>query len=407
MKRGRNVLVAAAAAAVLCSFPAFADTVSSGNTFRVMSVTAGSASAYENIAVARVSGSVNVRSQATTSSSVVGKIYNNCAATILSTVDGEGGKWYEIKSGNVTGYIKAQYFVTGTQAEQAAREAGTEFGTISGASTLRLRQSPDLNSETLTLLAEGARYLVIGEEGNFLKIEVDADLVGYVSKDYMKTDVEFQEAVTLEEEEAQVKEKAQREKEAQAAIETLEKVIAAEQTAPGSGSSSSGTKKNNASTIIAVNPEAGGSESVAAPTIKKPETQKENTSSGTASAEVASATRTAVVAYAKQFLGNPYVYGGTSLTNGADCSGFVMSVYAHFGISTGRNSREQAAKGKEISVDSVQPGDLLFYASGSYINHVGIYIGNGQIIHASNAKTGICITKSNYRTPAKAVTFLD
>ena len=403
MKRGKNVLAVAAATAILCSFPAFADTVNTGNTFRVMSVTAGSTSAYENIAVARVSGSVNVRSQANTSSGVVGKIYNNCAATILSTVDGEGGKWYEIKSGSVTGYIKAQYFVTGTEAEQAAREAGTEFGTISGASTLRLRQSPDLNSETLTLLAEGARYLVVGEEGNFLKIEVDADLVGYVSKDYMKTDVEFEEAVTLAQEQEQIQEKAAREQEAQAAIETLEKVIAAEQSAPGNSS----TKKNNASTIIAVNPEAGGSESVAAPSVKKSETEKENTSNSSASAEVASATRTAVVAYAKQFLGNPYVYGGTSLTNGADCSGFVMSVYAHFGISTGRNSREQASKGKEIPVDSVQPGDLLFYASGSYINHVGIYIGNGQIIHASNAKTGICITTSNYRTPAKAVTFLD
>ena len=119
------------------------------------------------------------------------------------------------------------------------------------------------------------------------------------------------------------------------------------------------------------------------------------------------ATRTAVVAYAKQFLGNPYVYGGTSLTNGADCSGFTMQIYAHFGISTGRSSRDQAAKGREISVSAVQPGDLLFYASGDYINHVAIYIGGGQVIHASNPTTGICITPANYRTPCKAVTFLD
>ena len=113
------------------------------------------------------------------------------------------------------------------------------------------------------------------------------------------------------------------------------------------------------------------------------------------------------MAYAKQFLGNPYVYGGTSLTNGADCSGFTQSVFAHFGITTGRSSRDQAAKGKEISMSAIQPGDLLFYASGNYINHVAIYIGDGKIIHSSNPTTGITITKYNYRTPCKAVTFLN
>ena len=124
-------------------------------------------------------------------------------------------------------------------------------------------------------------------------------------------------------------------------------------------------------------------------------------------AAVVSATRTAIVAYAKQFLGNPYVYGGTSLTTGADCSGFTQSVFAHFGITTGRSSRDQAAKGKEISMSAIQPGDLLFYASGNYINHVAIYIGDGKIIHSSNPTMGITITKYNYRTPCKAVTFLN
>ena len=117
--------------------------------------------------------------------------------------------------------------------------------------------------------------------------------------------------------------------------------------------------------------------------------------------------RQGIVDFALQFVGNPYVWGGTSLTNGADCSGFTQAVYAHFGITTGRSSRDQAARGKEIPVNEAQPGDLLFYASGSYINHVAIYIGGGQVIHASNPKTGICISPSNYRTPCKAVTFLD
>ena len=117
--------------------------------------------------------------------------------------------------------------------------------------------------------------------------------------------------------------------------------------------------------------------------------------------------RQGIVDFALQFVGNPYVPGGTSLTNGADCSGFTQGVYAHFGITTGRSSRDQAAKGREISVSSAQPGDLLFYASGNYINHVAMYIGGGQVIHSSTPATGITISPSNYRTPCKAVTFLD
>ena len=113
------------------------------------------------------------------------------------------------------------------------------------------------------------------------------------------------------------------------------------------------------------------------------------------------------MAYAKQFLGNPYLYGGTSLTEGADCSGFTQGVFAHFGITTGRSSRDQAEKGREIAISDVQPGDLLFYASGGTINHVALYIGGNEVIHASNPTTGITISPYNYRTPCKAVTFLD
>ena len=109
----------------------------------------------------------------------------------------------------------------------------------------------------------------------------------------------------------------------------------------------------------------------------------QSTQNGPGSAVYNSAVRTAIVAYAKQFLGNPYVYAGTSLTNGADCSGFTMRIFEHFGVTTGRTSRDQAANGKEISLDQIQPGDLLFYASGKTINHVALYIGNGQIVHAN------------------------
>lgn len=110
--------------------------------------------------------------------------------------------------------------------------------------------------------------------------------------------------------------------------------------------------------------------------------------------------------YAKQFLGNPYVWGGTSLTNGADCSGFVLSVFSKYGISLPHYSGAQAKQGTSISVSELKPGDLVFYAKGGTINHVAIYIGGGQVIHASSPKTGIKISSYNYRTPYKMVRIL-
>lgn len=111
-------------------------------------------------------------------------------------------------------------------------------------------------------------------------------------------------------------------------------------------------------------------------------------------------TRVSLVQYAKQFVGNPYVWGGTSLTNGADCSGFTLSIFKKYGITLPHHAASQAQLGTKISLSEAQPGDLVFYAKNGSINHVGIYIGNGQIVHASSPKTGIKISNVNYRTPA-------
>lgn len=116
--------------------------------------------------------------------------------------------------------------------------------------------------------------------------------------------------------------------------------------------------------------------------------------------------RVDICQYAKEFIGNPYVWGGTSLTKGADCSGFVMSVFKKYGVNLPRNSRSQANSGTTIKVSEAKPGDLIFYAKGKTINHVAIYIGNGQVVHASSPKTGIKISNVSYRTPFKAVRVL-
>ena len=116
--------------------------------------------------------------------------------------------------------------------------------------------------------------------------------------------------------------------------------------------------------------------------------------------------RVDICQYAKEFIGNPYVWGGTSLTKGADCSGFVMKVFQKYGVKLPRTSRTQANCGTTIKVSEAKPGDLIFYAKGKTINHVAIYIGNGQVVHASSPKTGIKISNVSYRTPFKAVRVL-
>ena len=114
--------------------------------------------------------------------------------------------------------------------------------------------------------------------------------------------------------------------------------------------------------------------------------------------------RQQIVDFALQFEGNPYVYGGTSLTNGADCSGFVMSVFAQFGYSLPRVAADQYNQSAKKSVEDLEPGDLIFYGSG--ISHVAMYIGGGQVVHASSSTTGIIVSNMNYRTPVCARSFL-
>ena len=386
-------------------------------------------SAYDNVAISHVSNYVNIRSEANTSSSIVGKIYNNCAATILATVDGEGGTWYQIQSGSVKGYIKSEYFITGAEAEKIAKNVGTVYVTVS-ADGLNLREQPNMNSAVLTTLSKDSEYLEVKEDGDFIEIQVDESLSGYVHKDYVTQRVEFKQAVSVEEEKQKAEEAARIKKEADDAIakvEELKKESGQSTENKDTPSTSIGMiaqnpNADNGTTKVQTNQSSQGSTSQNTGNTAGPGGDGSNTSTGSStgtsvsyqdtqngpgSAVYDSAVRTAIVAYAKQFLGNPYVYGGTSLTNGADCSGFTMRIFEHFGVSTGRTSRDQASNGKQISLSEIQPGDLLFYASGKTINHVALYMGDGKIIHASTSKTGIIISNAYYRTPAKAVTFLN
>ena len=350
------------------------------------------ASPYENLAVSRVGddeGYVNIRTDANTDSEVVGKIYNNCAATIEETVSGEDGDWYKIKSGSVEGYIKSDYFVTGDEAEQVAREIGRSFAEVSEGG-LRLREKPTTESSVIDTLWEGDTYTVVDEEEDFVELSLGKDdegndVTGYVASEDVRTYGEFDEAISLEEEQAMIEEQERLEEEAREAEEALERAETEAEAAEDDDYYEEEDEEYTEDTSYD-EPEYEEPE-YEEPEYEEPEYEEPETEAPTEA--VADATRSAVVAYAKQFVGNPYVYGGNSLTNGTDCSGFTKGVYAHFGISLPRTSRAQASAGRSISVSELQPGDLIFYASGGSIYHVAMYIGGGSIIHAIDEAHGI------------------
>lgn len=433
-RAGRIIAVCGLSVALMMPQAAYAaETLSVQVSAREGITTVGNKqSVYDNVAISHVSNYVNIRSEANTSSSIVGKIYNNCAATILATVDGEGGTWYQIQSGSVKGYIKSEYFITGAEAEKIAKNVGTVYVTVS-ADGLNLREQPNMNSAVLTTLSKDSEYLEVKEDGDFIEIQVDESLSGYVHKDYVTQRVEFKQAVSVEEEKQKAEEAARIKKEADDAIAKVEELkkesgqstenkdtpstsigmiaqnpnVDNGTTKEQTNQSSQGSTSQNTGNTAGPGSNSSNGSSTSTGSSTGTSGSYQSTQNGPGSAVYDSAVRTAIVAYAKQFLGNPYVYGGTSLTNGADCSGFTMRIFEHFGVSTGRTSRDQASNGKQISLSEIQPGDLLFYASGKTINHVALYIGNGKIIHASTSKTGIIISNAYYRTPAKAVTFLN
>lgn len=296
-------------------------------------VVAAAAEDYSNMAVAtNIEEYLNIREEADIESAVAGKLYVNGVATVLETLDG----WYKIESGNVIGYARADYLLVGDA--EACKAASQRIGTIA-TSTLRLRKEASTEAGVHTLLSEGQKVTVLDESiEEWVKVKYKS-YEGYVSSEYVTVETEYQYAESRAEEKARLEAEAaarrQKEQSSQKAP-TSNKVYNAPTTGNGVG----------------------------------------------------------VANYAVQFVGNPYVYGGTSLTNGADCSGFVMAVYAAFGISLPHSSSALRNVGWAVDPAQVQPGDIICYSG-----HVAIYIGNGAIVHASNRREGIKITYNwQYKT---------
>lgn len=365
-------------------------------------------SEYENVGISIANDYVNIRKKPDTESKIKGKLYKGSAATILK----RKGEWVKIQSGSVIGYINADYLAIGADAEKLVDKYATKWAVVN-TTTLKVREKKSTKATTLTLIPEGERYEVLKDKGEWYKILVDEaegeeseSTKGYVSADYVDIDVEFEEAISIKEEKEKLRKEEEARKAEQERLRQLELEKQQQQAANNSSSSSSSNSSSNSSSSNSSSSSSSSSSnrssSNSSSSSSNNTASKPSTSNQASDKPVQSGSGSAIAAYAQKFVGNPYVYGGTSLTNGTDCSGFTQSVYAHFGIRIPRTSREQAGAGRKVDLGSLQPGDLITYASNGRVNHVAMYIGGGRVVHASNRKTGIKISTWNYRTPYNA-----
>ena len=317
-------------------------------------------SLYDNLGVSNVSNYLNVRDNPDeTKGKIIAKLPSNAGCDILDT---STAGWLKIRSGNITGYVKSESILTGQQAKDKALQVA-KLMAISNTDGVNVRTEPNTNSSIYTQISNSERFLVADQQDGWVKIEID-DQDAYLSSDYVDVKYGLEEAIKYT-----------------PVVEVADTSNSKSNTKNSTGKSSSSSKSS------------------------RKKSSAHDGAAGSKSGSVSSK-RAQIANYAVQFVGNRYVYGGTSLTNGTDCSGFTMSVMAKFGVSLPHNSGSQAGSGKSITSSQMRPGDLVFYSGSGGINHVALYIGNGQVCHASNAKSGIKISTWNYRTPAKIVNVL-
>lgn len=305
---------------------------------------------YDRLGVVQVKNYLNVRKKPSENSKIVGKMTNNSGCNVYSIKNG----WAKIVSGQVRGYVKAKYLITDEEAEAKAQEVATLRATVT-TETLNVRYLPSTEANVYDQISADEDYRVAKE--NLTKSWLDKYIAKYVKKsqlkgvdmDAMYADLDNWSLIAIDNEKAFIS------KDFADLTYNLNRAVTIKQSTAGSDGSSDSASSSTASSIVS---------------------------------------------YAMQFLGNRYVYGGTSLTGGTDCSGFTMRIYQHFGYSLPRTSGAQASATRTVTPGNEQVGDLFFYGSGS-VSHVALYIGNGQIIHASNHRDGIKISSAYYRKPIK------
>ena len=401
------------------------------------------------LAFAQCEEYINIRESASTDSAVTAKIYNNGSATI----EEQDGDWYKIRSGNAEGYLMAEYFVTGEAADAVAQKAAYNVAMVHP-TDLNIRSDANEDSEVLATAHEKDELEVVAWDGDWMKVALGGDVYGYVNAYYVDYKTYYPTAETIEEEQARLSAEQEAAEaadyevsddtaetfpeetyeeptvddssdteeasypddsyettwtEAPATDETVWTEAPAETEAPYTEAPETEAPYTEAPETEAPYTEAPETESpyteapeTEAPYTEAPETEASYTEAPETEAPSTSGVGQQIADFAVQYVGNPYVWGGTSLTEGADCSGFVQTVFANFGLYLSRTAESQSYGGTSISLDNLQPGDLLFYNSTGSIDHVAIYIGGGQIVHAANSRSGIIISNAYYQTPVCA-----
>lgn len=296
---------------------------------------------------ANVSNYVNVRKSGSTSSEVVGKLYADCVATVIE----EDGNWVHVSSGNVTGYVVKDYLLLGDEAEAAIAKKYAPKVEVT-ANVLNVRSGAGTGYSVVDTFQKGDTAELLEQGKEWMKIRFktgEKTKTGYVYATYVKVTGEPKYGETLAEEKERI---------------AAEKKAAAEAAAKAEA------------------------ERKAAVEQSKRDKAKQ------------------VANYAKTAVGTAYVWGGTNMSSGVDCSGLCYAAYKKYGYTLPRVSRDMAASSALLSVtpntSNLKAGDLVFYASGGRVDHVAMYIGDGKVVHASDYNTGVIISRFNYRTPHSA-----
>ena len=347
----------------LASFYANVDMVLNANNGN------NSESSSSKIVVACPEDSLNVRKSPSFNSEITGKLSANDVATV---VEDNGSEWIQIKSGDVTGYVMREYVVEGSAAEslaQLTREKVARISTSTG--NLRIREGAGTDYDIVARVHDGDEVEVVEENGDWIKVAT-TDGEGYISAEYATIETSYPTGDTMEVVEARNDSPYETLEDAKADAMRAENVLAKAQALTASG-------KTSAATAIGVVAKAKMAADATATKQAKAQKIYDESFSGEA-----------VVRYAMQFIGNPYVWGGESLTHGCDCSGFTKAVYAHFGVSLPHYDAAQRSCGVSVSsLSEARPGDLI-----CYYGHVAIYIGDGKIVHASNHRDGIKVSNN-------------
>ena len=310
------------------------------NEGRKLDLKAQAINQYDNLVIFKKSGYMNVRSTPENKGddNVIGKLTSKAAGDIIETLDG----WYKIKSGTVTGYIAAdpELIATGQEAKDLAMQNATQMAIIT-TDVLNVRVEPNTDSKIWTQIVKDERYPVVDQQDGWVQIDL-----GSVDTEDGSQDGDEKAYISTRDNNVEVR----------YALNEAIKFTPAKDSSSGASSDGSGSSTKQSR-------------------------------------------RSQLVNYALQFVGNRYVWGGTSLTNGVDCSGFTMRVMEKFGVSLPHYSGSQAQMGKKVTSATMKPGDLIFYAgSNGKVNHVAIYIGNGRIVHAASRRSWL-----HFKSQAAAV----